>query len=202
MLPGCPLDIGTRSVPMARPKSVRSHQKLCPRTANNRLQGGIKLKTTKGQYQKGTSGNPSGRPVGSRNRATLLEEQLLDGEAEQLTRKLVELALKGNGQMMKLCVDRLLPIPKERSIELDLPLPKNAQELPASYESVLSAICEGRITPNEGQSLNGLLDSQARGFELQSIDRRIQALEDRESEFQKCRTDLRYLLERIKDAKE
>jgi hypothetical protein len=95
---------------MARPKSVRSHQKLCPRTANNRLQGGIKLKTTKGQYQKGTSGNPSGRPVGSRNRATLLEEQLLDGEAEQLTRKLVELALKGNGQMMKLCVDRLLPI--------------------------------------------------------------------------------------------
>lgn len=160
------------------------------------------MKTTKGQYQKGTSGNPSGRPVGSRNRATLLAEQLLDGEAEHLIRKVVELAKKENMPALKLCLDRVLPIPKDRSIELEFPLPKNAQELPASYQSVLSAICEGRITPGEGQSLNGLLDSQARGFELQSIDRRIQALEDRESEFQKCRTDLRYLLERIKDAKE
>jgi hypothetical protein len=160
------------------------------------------LKTTKGQYQKGTSGNPSGRPVGSRNKATLLAEQLLEGEAPHLIRKALELATAGNVQALRLCLDRVYPIPKDRSIELEFPLPKNAQELPASYQTVMSAICEGRITPGEGQSLNGLLDSQAKGFELQSIDRRIQALEDRESEFQKCRTDVRYLLERIKDAKE
>jgi len=160
------------------------------------------LKTNKGQFQKNTSGNPSGRPVGSRNRATLLAEQLLEGEAEQLIRKVVELAKKGQMQALRLCLDRVLPIPKERSIKLEFPLPKNAQELPASYESVLSAICEGRITPGEGQSLNGLLDSQARGFEFQSIDRRIQALEDREFEFQVCRRELRILLQRISDAKE
>jgi hypothetical protein len=35
----------------------------------------------KGQWQKGTSGNPSGRPPGRRNKATLAMEALLEGEA-------------------------------------------------------------------------------------------------------------------------
>ena len=36
-------------------------------------------RTKQGKFKKGTSGNPSGRPIGSRNRATLLAEQLLEG---------------------------------------------------------------------------------------------------------------------------
>jgi hypothetical protein len=40
-------------------------------------------------------GNP-GRPKGSRNKATLAAEALLDGEAEALTRKAIELALAGD----------------------------------------------------------------------------------------------------------
>ena len=44
-------------------------------------------------FPKGQSGNPAGRPIGARNAATQLAEALLDGEAEALTRKLVELAL-------------------------------------------------------------------------------------------------------------
>jgi hypothetical protein len=44
---------------------------------------------TEGQFHKGSSGNPSGRPPGSRNKTTLLCEQLLEGEAEELIRPLV-----------------------------------------------------------------------------------------------------------------
>ena len=44
-----------------------------------------KGKKSSGQFAEGTSGNPSGRPAGSRNKATLLMEALLEGEAEQLT---------------------------------------------------------------------------------------------------------------------
>ena len=57
-----------------------------------------------GQFSKGTSGNPSGRPAGSRNHATLLMESLLEGEAEQLTRKLLELALGGDLIAIRLCL--------------------------------------------------------------------------------------------------
>jgi Family of unknown function (DUF5681) len=37
-----------------------------------------------GQFKPGQSGNPNGRPTGSRNRATLAIEALLEGEGEAL----------------------------------------------------------------------------------------------------------------------
>jgi Family of unknown function (DUF5681) len=40
-------------------------------------------------FQKGQSGNPSGRPKGARNKATLAMEILLEGEADRLTRNLL-----------------------------------------------------------------------------------------------------------------
>ena len=48
------------------------------------------VETTAGQqrgrpFPKGQSGNPSGRPVGARNKTSLAVEALFDGEAEGLT---------------------------------------------------------------------------------------------------------------------
>src|SRR5262245_33233647 len=42
-------------------------------------------------FKPGQSGNPAGKKPGTRNRATLALEALLDGEAEALTKKAVEL---------------------------------------------------------------------------------------------------------------
>ena len=44
-------------------------------------------------FKKGKSGNPDGKPKGSRNKTTLAMEALLDGEADALTRKAIEMAL-------------------------------------------------------------------------------------------------------------
>jgi hypothetical protein len=62
-----------------------------------------------GRFPKGVSGNPTGRPKGTRNRATRLAESLLDGEARALARKAVELALGGDVTALKLCLERLIP---------------------------------------------------------------------------------------------
>lgn len=69
-------------------------------------------------FPKGRSGNPYGRRLGARNRATLAAEALLDGEAEKLTRKAVVLALRGNVACLRLCLDRILP-PSARSVRAD-----------------------------------------------------------------------------------
>jgi Family of unknown function (DUF5681) len=52
-------------------------------------------------FQKGQSGNPAGRPRGSTNRATRAAELLLDGEAEALSRKAIELALAGDDAIVR-----------------------------------------------------------------------------------------------------
>ena len=45
-------------------------------------------------FEPGKSGNPKGKPKGSRNQATLLAEALLDGEAEAITRKVIKPELR------------------------------------------------------------------------------------------------------------
>jgi len=56
-------------------------------------------------FAKGKSGNPAGKPKGARHRVTLATEALLDGEAEALTRKAVEMALAGDGAALRLCLE-------------------------------------------------------------------------------------------------
>src|SRR4028119_58413 len=65
-------------------------------------------------------GNP-GRWRGSRNRATLALEALLDGEAEALTRKAIEMAMDGDTTAMRLVMDRIMPPRKERPVMFALP---------------------------------------------------------------------------------
>jgi hypothetical protein len=65
-------------------------------------------------FQKGRSGNPAGRQRGCRNRATLAAEVLLEGEAEALTRRAIELALEGDTTALKLCLERIVPQRRSR----------------------------------------------------------------------------------------
>lgn len=73
-----------------------------------------------GRFKKGHRGNPDGCRKGSRHKATLAAEALLEGEAEALTRKAIELALAGDGQALRLCMERLVPRRKDRPVDVDL----------------------------------------------------------------------------------
>ena len=66
-----------------------------------------KIKAITSRWRKGTSGNPAGRPTGSRNKATLYFEELLDGQGEALIKKAVELSLKGDTTALRLCLERI-----------------------------------------------------------------------------------------------
>src|SRR5262245_43322647 len=73
-----------------------------------------------GRFQKGFSGNPNGRPVGSRNRTTLALQAILDGEGELIIRKAIEMALAGDMVALRLCLERLVPVRHERPVAADL----------------------------------------------------------------------------------
>src|SRR3954451_16959157 len=102
--------------------------------------------------------NP-GRPRGARNKATLAALALLEGEAEALTRRCVELALAGDVTALRLCLDRLLP--KSRAVRLQLPL-RTLADLDAASETVSEALAEGTVVLDDVAPLTGLIDARRR----------------------------------------
>jgi hypothetical protein len=66
-------------------------------------------------------GYPTERRPGSRNKATIAAAKLLAGEAEGLTRKAVEAAFAGAPTALQLCVERILPVCRERAVRFKLP---------------------------------------------------------------------------------
>ena len=70
----------------------------------------------------------AGRPKGARNRTTQAVLALLEGEAEALSRKAVEMALAGDSVALRLCLDRLAPPRKDSPVQFPLPRMKSARD--------------------------------------------------------------------------
>ena len=129
------------------------------------------------RFKKGQSGNPKGRPQGSRNRVSLAIDELLDGEAEKITRKAIELALGGDTVALRLCLERLCPPRKERPISCKLPKLEDPSNLVAAISALITAVASGELTPGEGQALVSLIEAQRRTLETEDIEQRLAALE-------------------------
>jgi hypothetical protein len=128
-------------------------------------------------FEPGTSGNPNGRPKGHRNKATLAMEELLDGDAPALTRKVIERALEGDMVAMRLCLDRVMPPRRDRPVAFELPKIESAKDVPAAGAAILQACADGALSPGEAAEIIGLLSTYARMLEDTEIEARMAALE-------------------------
>lgn len=123
-----------------------------------------------------TTGN-TGRPKGARNRTTQAVMALLEGEAEALSRKVVEMALAGDSVALRLCLDRLAPPRKDSPVQFALPRMASAHDAAEAAGAVLQAVSEGDLTPTEGAQVMGLVDSYRRTLEVTELEARVAALE-------------------------
>ncbi|MDR7040515.1 hypothetical protein J2X36_005298 [Methylobacterium sp. BE186] len=128
-------------------------------------------------FQKGQSGNPAGKPKGARCRATLALEQLLDGEGEQITRKAIELAKDGDGAALRLCMDRLLPARKDRTVSFELPPIETTADLPRATSALLQAVAAGDLTPAEASDIGKAVDAHVRAIEAADLHQRLLRIE-------------------------
>jgi hypothetical protein len=128
-------------------------------------------------FRKGRSGNPRGRPLGARNRATIAMEALLDGEAEAITRKAVEKAKEGDTTALRLCLERILPPRKDRPIALLMPKLSTVADAAALMAAITSAVAIGDVTTSEAAELAKLIDTYVRAVEATDLDKRLRAIE-------------------------
>jgi hypothetical protein len=135
------------------------------------------------RFQKGVSGNPNGRPKGSRNSATLAAEALLADEAEKLTRKCIELALDGDPIALRLCMERIYPARKDRAVSFPLPpitSPRDAADIAAA---VAQAVAAGHLTPSEAAELGKVIEIYVKAYQTAELDdrtARVDQLSDEE----------------------
>lgn len=134
---------------------------------------------SKTTFRKGKSGNTKGRPKGTLNKATLAAQVLLDGEAKALTRKVIDLAKKGDLTALRLCLDRIIPPRKDRPLVLKVPVIEGTDGLEEVSAAVLQSVAAGEITPSEGQALAAILEGHRKVVEVTDLERRISELESK-----------------------
>lgn len=133
-------------------------------------------------FEPGNSGNPSGRPKGSRNKTTMAVEALLDGDADAITRKAIEKALQGDTAALRLCVERLLPARRDRPVEFELPPVETAADAVKASYAVLDACAKGVLSPSDAKDVMALISTHIQTVEMAALAARVSALESTENE--------------------
>jgi hypothetical protein len=128
-------------------------------------------------FEKGQSGNPAGRPRGSRNKSTILVENLLDGEGEAIARKAIELAKEGDIAAIRMCLDRLAPVHKNDPVVFELPPLGKAADTVAAAARIVAAVAAGELTPSEAADLAKVIDFYVRALETTGFEARLADLE-------------------------
>lgn len=121
-------------------------------------------------------GNP-GKPKGTRHKATQAALMLLNGEAEALTRKAVELALEGDTIALRLCLERIVPPRKDAPVVFNLPSMQSAADAAKAAGAVLDAVALGNLTPTEGAHIMALVETYRRTMETTELESRLSTLE-------------------------
>jgi hypothetical protein len=124
-------------------------------------------------FQKGNGG----RKPGSKNRTSVVAAALLEGEAADLVRKGIELALAGDVTMLKFFLGRTLP--RDRVIKLDLPHMNFADDAVEVLAAITRAISEGVISPSEGAALATVVNYTSSAIEVADVVKRVDMLEER-----------------------
>lgn len=130
-------------------------------------------RNTRGQFG---PGNPGRRP-GSRNKATLAAQTLLDRGARKLAQTCLDRALAGDSVALKLALERILPAARERPLQIELPMPESAADVPATLQAIIRGAAEGTITASEAERLARCIETFARAHELAEFETRLKALE-------------------------
>lgn len=141
-------------------------QEICRRIKERRMP----------KFEKGQSGNPAGKKPGTPNKRTQLSN-VLNSHAEDLVKKAIEMALDGDVNALRLCMERLIPKATSQPIQFEIEMGKN-DNLSVLGRKIVNSVGKGELTPDEGQKLFGMLDKQRNLIELTDIIKKIEEIEE------------------------
>ena len=124
------------------------------------------------RFQKGQSGNPRGRTAGVEK-----IRQLLDPHREGLVAKAVELALAGDVQALRLCLERISPPPRAETPPVRIPGMAKLATMSDKARRIVDAVGDGLLSADAGSTFLSALANAQRVIEVDELTARIAALE-------------------------
>src|SRR4051794_23916370 len=131
------------------------------------------------RFKPGQSGNPNGRPQGSRSKALVALDALAEGEAEDIVKAMIEKAKGGDSVAGRTILERVWPLRKGARLQFDLPDITAAADLPGAIAAVNRQVADGEISPDEGALVVGLIEAHRKAIETTELAVRVAALEER-----------------------
>jgi hypothetical protein len=129
-------------------------------------------------FRKGQSGNPSGKPPGARNKTTMLAEKLMQDDARDIVRVVLEAAKGGDMTAARLVLERIAPVRKGRPVYFDLPPVNSAADIAAAMAALTTAMASGEITPDEAATVASVLEMRRQTLEAGEFEMRLRAVEE------------------------
>jgi len=126
------------------------------------------------KFKKGQSGNPQGRKPGVSRASKLLEA--IDKDLPDIVASLVASARGGDTQAAKLLLDRSVPTLKPQTPATAIRGLRKTSLIDRGT-SVVNALAEGKIAPEQAQSILQSLASLAKIQESEDFEKRLTALE-------------------------
>lgn len=125
----------------------------------------------------GHSGNPKGRPAGSRNKSNIVAEEFAKAGSE-IARVVMDAALAGDMHAANLVLQRLCPPlrPRAERVAFDL---DPALSMTEQAQQIVCAVAAGMIEPETGQLLIGCITALAGLKQIDELEQRLATLERR-----------------------
>lgn len=130
------------------------------------------------KFQSGVSGNPNGRKPGTGHRQRLFNT-LVEPHRDLLFQKALELALAGNEPMLRLFLERMLPV-KPKDDELPLSIKTTANDIKTLTQlgnTIIQSVMNGELTSSQGSSVMSIIESQRKNIEVSDLEIRVAEIE-------------------------
>jgi hypothetical protein len=102
---------------------------------------------------------------------------MFEADCAELVRKLIEVAKTGDVAALRLCIDRICPPQRDRTVAIELPEMTTAADAVAGMGTIMQAIAVGDLGAREASELATVVTGFSQTITTAQLEKRLEDIE-------------------------